>query len=192
MEKLCFIADNVQNPRMCDSLRECGIEACPIKLEGIPVAWGDIHATVARKLKIGFNIFHLPIIDYSYSFQVPALKKEDPFWDFVVHAGGAEGVLEETKNLRGMHRKCERHWCLGYFTGKSESMEFFDLCLPGFLAISLRGRIFDCWTDRIFMPLGENRTLGEFSDSEYDAWLLANSRQSPVARFLAWWSRSRS
>jgi len=191
MEKLCFIIDNGQRPGICNSLREGGIEACPVQLEGIPAAWGDIHATVARKLKIGFNLLHLPVIDYSYSFQVPALKKEDPFWDFVIHSGGAEGLLEETKKLRGMHRICERHWCLGYFTGKSGSIEFFDSRLSGFLATSLRGRIFDCNTDRIFIPSGENRTLGEFSDSEYDAWLLVNSRQSPVVKFLDWWNQLR-
>ena len=191
MEELCFIADNEQKIRVCDSLKESGINVCPMRMEGIPAAWGDIHATVARKLKVGFNILHLPIIDYSYSFQVPALRKEGPFWDFVIHAGGAEGVLEEARKLRGMHRKCERHWCLGYFTGKSESMEFFDFSMPGFLATSLRGRIFDCRTDRIFMLMGENRTLGEFSDEEYDAWVSTASRQSPIARFLKWWFRPR-
>lgn len=191
MEKLCLIVNDGRKLRICNSLKEIGINVFPVRLEGIPTAWGDIHTVVAKRLKLGFNRFQLPIIDYSYSFQVPALEKDEPFWDFVIHAGGAEGVLEETKKLLGIHRKCERHWCLGFLTGKSQPVEFFDYCLPGFLATSLRGRIVDCITDRIFMPMGGNRTIGEFSDKEYNSWVLAASRQSPVEMFLNWYHRLR-
>lgn len=189
MESLCFITDSEQQLVVCELLKVGGVNVRPAYVDNIPAYWGNLHAMIEKRLKAGFATLHRPVIYFSYSFRVPVLQKNEAFWSFVISLGGSDAILREARYLMGDDRRCERNWCMGFLRTKNEPVEFFDCVVEGFMPDAPKGRIINCETDTIFMPLGKNRTLGEMKKSEYEDWLLMASRKSPVVGFLDWWQK---
>lgn len=103
---------------------------------------------------------------------------------------GVDGIL---RLGGGKLRECEFRHCLAYYDGKVAEPKLFGFKAEGTLSTEARGKVQNYhWSElvRVFVPIGETKTLAEMSREGYQEWS-ARRYENRFGEFAGWVSKRR-
>lgn len=131
----------------------------------------DVREIAREKVRRAFVQLQKPVVVLDAGFYIHSLNGfPRAFVNFVLATIGIEGIL---KLVEDKPRACEFRECLAYCDAAGSEPRFFMRYDKGTLAAEPRGKNHSrLWSPLglIFIPEGRQHTLGELSESEYQAW----------------------
>ncbi len=139
----------------------------------------DLSTIVEHKLTQAYTELKRPVLVEDVSLTFHALGKlPGPFIKWFLQE---IGFKELCRLLDGKDRSATAACTYGYYNGKE--MKFFSGSLKGQIASGPKGDFGFGW-NQIFIPEGENKTLGEMTQEEFKVHYLKIKPMAEVAEYL--------
>lgn len=178
-------------------LRDFGIDVRKARINDFPEPRSDDVGEIARyKALYASETMRMPLITNDSGFYIPAWNGwPGPYVNYSLSKLGINGIL---KLMSGMGlvdsdgiRACEFRESVAYIDKGMQEPVIFNAVMKGSFSKQPRGtRQGYHWSDLalIFVPEGYDRTLGEFTESEYEEFSRGkNGENSSFLKFGRWY-----
>lgn len=163
MNSLTFITGNLNKVKQTQKYSPVPIEHKKLDLTEIQSL--DIKEVVEHKVKEAYRILKKPVLIEDTSLIIHAYGKlPGTFIKFFLQEIGVEGI---SKLANGTDRKATVMVMYGLYDGTT--MQFFDGVLEGSVAQKPGGSN-GFGFDSIFIPKGEDKTIAEMTEDEFDKY----------------------
>mgnify|MGYP001603823987 CR=1 FL=1 len=177
---------------LSDVLVKHDIELVHYKVEFQEPRSDDLEEIARSKIYFAYEQIGKPCIVHDTGFYIHSLGGfPKTFVNFVLETIGTDGIL---KLVKGKTRECEFMNCLAYLDEILQGPIYFKSSVKGALAETPRGRAKEYdWSELslIFIPEGQNKTLGEMNSTEREFWRenLYKDPDNFATKFSSWFLR---
>ena len=172
MRELLYATTNTSKVRTLQTdLAGYNIKITQVPLDIPEPRSSDVREISRVKVMHAFEHLQKPVVVLDAGFYIHSLNGfPKAYVNFVLSTIGIDGILKLAENKP---RACEFRECLAYFDASLDEPRFFMRYYKGTLAPKSSGKLHSrLWSPLglIFIPEGHHQTLGELSETEYQAW----------------------
>jgi len=170
------------------TLAKYGIEVVHIEKDLPEPRSDDLRKIAREKVIAAYKDIKKPVIAIDSGFYIHSLNGfPRAFVNFVLETVGIAGIL---RLVKGQSRECEFRSCLAYYDETLTEPLFFESTTEGILSKKALGKIPKyAWSELflIFIPEGEEKTLAQMPEEEYENWREKRRVSSFAAKFAEWY-----
>jgi XTP/dITP diphosphohydrolase len=190
--KITYVTSRSSKVKSLQRMLPASVELIQLGLDLPEPRLLDVKEIAVKKAIYAYNKLKEPIVVLDAGFFIHSLKGYPAtFVNFPLDTIGIEGIL---RLVEGKDRTCEFRECLAYLDASFNEPKCFVATIPGVLSKWPKGkRKAYHWSDlcRIFIPLGESKTLAEMKGAEYMYWS-KNIKKESVEKMFAEWITDKS
>lgn len=173
-----FITGNLHKAKYFSEMVGIDIEHVKLELEELQTL--DVARIVDHKARQAYDSLQRPVIvEDTFLTCIAMGRLPGPFIKFFLDEMGPEGVCQIMNGFAD--RSAVAGAMIAYYDGRT--LEIFEKSLAGEIALKPTGTNGFGW-NRIFIPHGINKTLGELSDAEFKKWYAKIKPFAEVSTFL--------
>lgn len=187
MKKIYFATTNKKKIASINYYLKGVVEVVPVDME-IPESRSEETSVIAEEKAIyAFERIKKPCIAQDGGFYISSLNGfPKAFVNFAIETIGIEGILKLTEDK---DKSCEFRDTLAYMDDKLKKPLLFETITKGTLTIEPRGELSGhnlSDLHKIFIPLGEKKTLAEIGEGEMEKWRKTKQADWYGNKFAKW------